>query len=73
MAYDDMKPQSNELVFEAEKLPPLGLKLYYVEQISSNKSDYNVEDISNMYYGTNVSLQWRSYRRARPLQRTLGL
>lgn len=56
---EDVKPSSKELVFAARNLPPLGIKVYYIEKtdesINSYKPFQNLT-LNDTYFGTEVCI-----------------
>lgn len=66
---EEIKPSSYDLVFKAENIPPLGLKLYYIESTQTKlknlvqKVDKNgkADEDGTVYVGTSVSSQFLNY------------
>lgn len=62
---DEIQPSLFDLVFKADNIPPLGLKLYYIDasktesnEIPNSKSESTgkADEGSSVHIGTNVSI-----------------
>lgn len=52
---EHIKPSPNELVFAARQIPPLGLKLYYVEKLEDSSQQFRpFEETTEEFYGNEV-------------------